>query len=84
MRMMYGIFGKHCKMMVETGQDSTEIVKILDQVCQLLLRHLQGSTDIIALLLSMVQVALNHMHSILAYPDWFKVKNKTKQNKTTI
>jgi hypothetical protein len=27
---------------------------------------------------------LNHMHSILAYPDWFKVKNKTKQNKTTI
>ncbi|KAI8341152.1 hypothetical protein BC941DRAFT_415980 [Chlamydoabsidia padenii] len=72
MRLMYGIFGKYCHMLAEMGQDSTEIVKILESVRQLLVHHLQGSTDLIALLLSLVQIALHHMHSILTYADWFK------------
>ncbi|ORZ21635.1 hypothetical protein BCR42DRAFT_407976 [Absidia repens] len=72
MRLLYGVFGKHCAALVETGLDTTEIVTILEIAHQLILEHLQGPTDVIALLMSLVQIALHHMASLLPYAQWFQ------------
>ncbi|KAI8077843.1 uncharacterized protein BX664DRAFT_343628 [Halteromyces radiatus] len=71
LNVMFGIFGHSCWKLVKTGQDSTQIVKILEQARQALLQHIQGPTEPIALLLSMVQISLHHFQTLLTYPQWF-------------